>query len=107
MTTASTFRHPHLFFNSLLRRFPACLMLLVRPPVRHIAAVAAVELLGNVVLTSGATTPIFLFGFHCLALVSNLFADVIGRHHCEVGNLGNHRTVPIGLDILPRGAIYE
>ena len=82
-------------------------MLLVRPPVRHIAAVAAVELLGNVVLTSGATTPIFLFGFHCLALVSNLFADVIRSHHCEVDNLGNHRTVPIGLDILPRGAIDE
>ena len=53
-----------------LRRFPACLGLLVRPlpPGRHVAAVAAVELLGNVVVTSWAPTPIVLFGFHCLAL---------------------------------------
>ncbi len=56
------------FFSARLRRFPACLLLLVRPPVRHIAAVAAVELLGNVFLTSGAPTSIVLFGFHCLAL---------------------------------------
>src|SRR6266480_6807550 len=53
-----------------LGRFLACLGLLVRPlsPGRHVAAVAAVELLGNVVVTSWAPTPIVLFGFHCLAL---------------------------------------
>src|SRR6266576_162704 len=49
-----------------LGRFLACLGLLVRPlsPGRHVAAVAAVELLGNVVVTSWAPTPIVLFGFH-------------------------------------------
>jgi len=47
-----------------LRRFPRCLVLLVRPlpPVRHVAAVAAVELLGNVVVTSWAATPFVRFG---------------------------------------------
>ena len=46
-------------------RFPRRPVLLVRPqpPVRHIAAVAAVELLGNVVVTSWAATPIVRFGF--------------------------------------------
>ena len=53
-----------------LRRFLACLGLFVRPqpPGRHVTAVAAVELLGYVVVTSWAATPIVLFGFHCLAL---------------------------------------
>jgi hypothetical protein len=49
---------------------PARLLLLVRPlpPVRHVATGAAIELLGNAVVTSWANTPIVLFGFHCLAL---------------------------------------
>jgi hypothetical protein len=50
---------------SRLRRFSR-LVLLVRPlpPVRNVAAVAAVELLGNVVVTSWAATPFVGFGFH-------------------------------------------
>ena len=50
---------------SRLRRFFRRLVLLVRPlpPVRHVATVAAVELLGNVVVTSWAATPIVGFGF--------------------------------------------
>jgi hypothetical protein len=55
------------FAQSRLRRFLACLVHAL-PPVRHVAAVAAVELPRNVVVTSWAPTPIVvLFGFHCLA----------------------------------------
>jgi len=71
---------------------PPCLVLLVRPlpPVRHVAAGAAVELLGNVVVTSWAATPIVRFGFHVPPSFQTCFACVIRRHHCEVGNLGNN-----------------
>ena len=76
---------------SRLRRFPRRLVLLVRPlpPVRHVAAVAAVELLGNVVVTSWAATPFVRFGFHVPPSFQICFACVIRSHHCEVGNLGN------------------
>ena len=82
------------FFSARLRRFPACLLLLVRPPVRHIAAVAAVELLGNVFLTSWAPTSIVLFGFHCLALTFNVCLRY-RSHPCEVGNLDRLRPSAI------------
>ena len=55
-----------------LRRLPVGLVDREVPPVRHMAAAAAVELLGNVLVTSWAPTPIVLFGFHCLALFSKL-----------------------------------
>lgn len=54
-----------------LRRIPACLVLLGRPPlppVRQVAAGAAIELLGDAVITSWAHTPIVILGFHCLVL---------------------------------------
>jgi len=70
-------------------------MLLVRPPVRHVAAVAAVELLGNVILTSWATTPIVLFGFHCLALTFKFVCLRYRSHPCEVGNLDSLRPSAI------------
>jgi hypothetical protein len=56
------------FFSSRLRRFPACLVLLglPLPPVRHVAAVEAVEFFRNAVVTSWTHTLVFFFGFHCL-----------------------------------------
>jgi len=45
--------------------FPVGLVRFNLPPVRHVAAVAAVELLRNVVVTSWALIPIVLLRFHC------------------------------------------
>jgi hypothetical protein len=61
---------------SPLCSFPVCLVRLYLSPVGYIAAVAAVELLGNAVVTSGTPTPIVLFGFHYFGL-SFIFAWVL------------------------------
>lgn len=69
---------------SHLRRFPRHLVLLVGPlpPVRHVAAAATVELLGNVIVTSWAATPIVRFGFHASPSFQICFACVIRSYHC-------------------------
>lgn len=54
-----------------LRRFPVDLGHLNPPPVRHVATVAAVELLGNAVVTSWAPAPIVLLRFHCFGFSFN------------------------------------
>ncbi len=65
--SVSTFRCS--LTSSRLRRFLAYLVLLGRPlpPVRQVAAMTAVELRWNVVVTSWTRTPIVHFGVHCLA----------------------------------------
>ena len=74
-----------------LRRFPRCLVLLVRPlpPVRHVAAVEAVKLLGNVVVTSWAATSIVRFGFHCPPSFQICFA--CAERRIDNGNIAYNR----------------
>jgi hypothetical protein len=70
-------RGAHIFslrLCSRLRRFPVCLVQLNLPPVRHVAAVAAVELLGNAVVTSWAPIPSSFPAFIVSPSLSNLFS---------------------------------
>lgn len=62
--------------RSALSRYLVWLILLVKslPPSWHIAAVATVELLGDVIMTAGALTAIVIFNIHCFApLVANAY----------------------------------
>jgi hypothetical protein len=80
----------HTFFHaSLLNlgRFSVFLVRLNLAPVGHVAALSAVELFGNAVVTSWALTPIVLFGFH--------------GSSCRIPTLGKQQTVhPVRCGIL-------
>src|SRR5882724_8556607 len=76
--------------NPIRHKPPGFMPVRPLPPIRHVAAVATVELLGNVVVTSWAATPIVRFGSHVRPSFQIWFACVIRSNHCEVGNLGNN-----------------
>ena len=59
--------------------FPVGLVRFNLPPVRHVAAVAAVELLRNVVVTSWALIPIVLLRFHCFCLFFQILFEQVQK----------------------------